>query len=44
MVISKIVTLCFFVLQRDAEVDDTITGFVQPQILIVGDIFDIDII
>ena len=42
-VISKIVTLCFFVLQRDAEVDDTIAGFVQPQILIVGDIFDIDI-
>ena len=42
--ISKIVTLCFFVLQRDAEVDDAIAGFVQPQILIVGDIFDIDII
>ncbi|CAH3173128.1 unnamed protein product [Porites lobata] len=43
-IISKIVTLCFFVLQRDAEVDDAIAGFVQPQILIVGDIFDIDII
>ena len=43
-IISKIVTLCFFVLQRDAEVDDAIAGFVQPQILIVGDVFDIDII
>ena len=31
-IISKIVTLCFFVLQRDAEVDDAIAGFVQPQI------------
>ena len=31
-------------MQRDAEVDDTIAGFVQPHILIVGDIFDIDII
>ena len=35
---------CFFVLQRDAEVDDAITGFAQPQILIAGDIFDIDLI
>ena len=43
-IISKIATLCFFVLQRDAEVDDAIAGFVQPQILIVRDIFDIDII
>ena len=41
-IISKIATLCFFVLQRDAEVDDAIAGFVQPQILIVRDIFDID--
>ena len=41
---SKIATLCFFVLQRDAEVYDAVTGFVQPQILIVGDIFDIDLI
>ena len=35
---------CFFVLQRDAEVDDAITGFAQLQILIAGDIFDIDLI
>ena len=35
---------CFFVLQRDAEVNDAITGFAQPQILIAGDIFDIDLI
>ena len=41
---SKIATLCFFVLQRDAEVYDAVTGFVQPQLLIVGDIFDIDLI
>lgn len=31
------------IVERDAEVDDTIAGFVQPQILIVGDIFDVDI-
>ena len=42
--ISKIATLHFFLLQREAKVDDAITGFVQSQILIVGDIFDIDLI
>ena len=31
-------------MQRDAEVYDAVTGFVQPQLLIVGDIFDIDLI
>ena len=31
-------------MQGDAEVYDAVTGFVQPQILIVGDIFDIDLI
>ena len=41
---SKLATLCIFVLQREAEVYDAVTGFVQPQLLIVGDIFDIDLI
>ena len=41
---SKIATLCFFVLQRDVEVYDAVTGFVHPQILIVRDIFDIDLL
>ena len=30
-------------LQRDADVDNTITDFVQPQIVVVGDIYDIDV-
>ena len=34
----------FFVLQRDVEVYDAVTGFVHPQILIVRDIFDIDLL
>lgn len=33
----------FFVLERNADVDETIRGFFQPQIVIVGDIFEVDL-
>ena len=33
-----------FLLQREADVDSAVIDYIQPQIVIVGDIYDIDLL
>ena len=42
IIISKIIHL--LLLQRDADVDRAIQNYVQPQIVIVGDLYDVDLL
>ena len=34
----------FVLLQREADVDSAVIDYIQPQIVIVGDIYDIDLL